>query len=69
MADELRCANKLHGVMVTDNVIEIKCNSRFCGARPGVTVRHQFSTATGELLETEIYKNPPQIVREDVSTR
>lgn len=57
---ELRCDNKLHGLLLDDGVVEMKCNSRFCGAISGVTVLHQFSITTGELLGTETFQDPPK---------
>lgn len=55
---QLRCGNKLHG-LVHDGIIEIKCDSRFCGAGQGWTVLHEFSAVTGELITTNVFKNPP----------
>jgi hypothetical protein len=57
-AHQLRCENKLHGLAL-DGRIEIKCDSRFCGAGQGWTVLHEFNAVTGELVGTTRYKNPP----------
>jgi hypothetical protein len=54
---ELRCPNKLHGTM-ENGVIEVRCDSRWCGKRPGVIIIHRFSV-NGELIETLKFKNPP----------
>ena len=54
---DLRCESKKHGVLLGDDVIEIKCDSRFCGARSGVVVLHRFDKVTGELLETLRYRD------------
>lgn len=54
---ELRCENKLHGIVVDDHTIEFKCDSRFCGAGPGITVLHRISTITGETISTETFKD------------
>ena len=54
---DLRCASKLHGTL-DDGVIEIKCNSRFCGAGSEVVVLHKFNAVTGELIETARFKSP-----------
>lgn len=55
---ELRCPNKiLHGVL-GPGWIEQKCRSARCGAKPGVVVIHRFDTASGDLLETKLYKDP-----------
>lgn len=55
---ELRCPHKLHGMLVSDEVLEVKCDSKFCGHEPGVVVLHRFDVRTGELIETKTYKNP-----------
>lgn len=54
---ELRCDGKLHG-MLEKKVLEVKCNSRWCGAIPGVVVLHLFNAESGALLETKYYKDP-----------
>lgn len=59
MDKDLRCDSKKHGVLILDKqLIETKCDSRFCGAQRGVIVLHRFSIESGELLETIRYKNP-----------
>lgn len=58
---ELRCPSKKHGEVLTDEasgILEVSCNSRFCGSRAGVTVRHQFDLTTGEMTNTHKYKTP-----------
>lgn len=55
---ELRCNAKLHGIVVELGLIEIKCDSRFCGAGPGIAVLHRFDIATGDLVETKRFMNP-----------
>ena len=57
MMANLRCNGKLHGIL-EDKVLEVKCNSKFCGAGPGVVVLHLFSTESGALLETKFFKDP-----------
>lgn len=57
---DLRCESKLHGVAVAHNVIEISCNSRFCGASSDVLVLHKFNTLTGEVISTRRYKKPKE---------
>jgi len=55
---ELRCENSiLHGIL-KDGVLEVKCRSARCGAHRGSVVIHRFSTHTGSLLETKVYKDP-----------
>ena len=55
---ELRCDSKKHGVMITEGsgLLEIKCDSRFCGAKPGIVVLHRFDLATGDVVETQRYR-------------
>lgn len=55
---DLRCEAKKHGVVVRPGLIEVKCDSRFCGAEQGVTVLHRFDATTGELVETVRFKDP-----------
>lgn len=55
---ELRCPHKLHGVIVKPGLIEVKCDSKFCGHEPGVVVLHRFDVETGDLVETRTFKNP-----------
>jgi hypothetical protein len=57
--DELRCAFKKFGELYPeDGILEIKCSSSYCGARPGVIVIHGFDIQTGKLVGTDIYKDP-----------
>lgn len=53
---DLRCENKLHGHL-DDSVIEVKCNSRFCGAGGGVVVLHRFDATNGTLIETLTFRD------------
>jgi hypothetical protein len=59
--EEIRCKHKLHGVLISMDVVEVKCDSRFCGAEKGIVVLHRFSTFTGELLETLLFATPQEI--------
>lgn len=56
---DLRCGNKKHGE-IENGVLEIKCNSRFCGAESGVIVLHRWDISTGNprFIETLIFKEP-----------
>lgn len=54
---DLRCPAKKHGEL-NGEFIERKCDSRFCGAAPGVVVIHRFAVSTGELVETHRFKDP-----------
>lgn len=49
-------------MLVAEDTLEIKCSSRFCGAKPGVVVLHRYNTKTGELLATNKYKDPERKV-------
>lgn len=54
---QLRCDHKLHG-HIDGNVLEVGCQSRFCGKRPGIVVVHRFDVTTGKLIETKRFKDP-----------
>lgn len=58
MRQPLRCPAKLHGVMVGDRQLEVKCGSRFCGAGNGVVVLHIIDTETGVLVKTRRFSDP-----------
>lgn len=53
---DLRCKSKKHGEL-QDEFLEVKCNSRFCGAVGGVIVLHLFNARTGELVSTKHYRD------------
>lgn len=57
---ELRCPAKMHAKLISAGpaVIEIKCNSRQCGAGSGYVVLHQWDLVTGELLGTNVFRDP-----------
>jgi len=57
--DELRCSSKKFGEVVDDHTIEIKCSSRFCGARPGVVVIHRFDILN-RTTTTQRFKDPKE---------
>ncbi|MGI0002441.1 MAG: hypothetical protein ACRD42_05115 [Nitrososphaeraceae archaeon] len=63
----LRCANKLHGI-VDGDIIEVSCNSQFCGSYAGIVVLHKFNLNTGELIETRTFKEPVKAIPRDVET-
>jgi hypothetical protein len=54
---KLRCSGTTHAHL-DGEVLEVKCDSRICGAERGVVVLHRFSTATGQLLETKKFSDP-----------
>lgn len=57
MTQELRCGSKKHAVLIEagSGVLEVKCDSRFCGAQPGVIVLHRFDLRDGSLADTKRY--------------
>ena len=61
MSTEMRCDHKLHGVVVEDGIVEVKCGSSLGGSKPGVVVIHRFNSQSGELVETRKYKDTPNI--------
>lgn len=66
---DLRCRYKLHGVLRDEEVVEFKCDSKFCGHRPGkVVVIHRFNIRTGELLKTMKFQDPRSKRRIDGSS-
>lgn len=55
---EFRCPEgKLFGMLV-DGLLEVKCQSKFCGHTAGVVVIHRFNLVTGETLETRHFRDP-----------
>jgi hypothetical protein len=55
MPENLRCPGKRHAILVNPGpggIIEVKCDSRICGAEPGRVVLHRFDTGDGELVDT-----------------
>lgn len=60
MAVDLRCDSKKHAVLIAPGILEIKCDSRFCGAVSGTVVLHQFdfTDPTKVIMHTNKYRNP-----------
>lgn len=59
MSVELRCPNGiLFANLNEEGHVEVKCRSKRCGAKAGVVVLHFFDPATGEMVRTEMYKDP-----------
>ena len=58
----LRCPHRKHGRLTVPSVnegrVEFACPSRWCGKREGVVVLHTFSTRTGQLVSTNLYRQP-----------
>lgn len=62
---DLRCAHKkLAELDLEEKTLDVKCGSRFCGARPGVVVIHRFDAQTGELKETKRFRDPGLTIEE-----
>lgn len=58
---DVRCeSGKLHLILVEPGLIEIKCDRPSCGARDGAVVLHRFDAASGKLLETMRFAEPPK---------
>jgi hypothetical protein len=55
---ELRCENRMHGIVDLQGNLEVKCRDRFCGAAPGYVVLHTFDLKTGAMLYTNRFKDP-----------
>jgi hypothetical protein len=58
---ELRCGGTMHGRMVSEFLLEVKCHRRSCGAKKGVVVLHTFDTMTGDLVSTQRFKEPSPV--------
>jgi hypothetical protein len=54
---DIRCRGKLHGILINEETVEIKCRSAICGARAGVVVLHEFNIHTGDLVQTRRFKD------------
>lgn len=59
MATELRCEGTLYGVISDDyQTIEVKCKRRKCGFAPGVVVLHTILLQTGQVIDTQRFREP-----------
>ena len=56
---ELRCPSKLLAQVTEQGLIELPCDSRWCGKQPGLVILHRFNAETGELVQTLKFKAPP----------
>lgn len=54
---DLRCVSTMHG-KVHDEVLEVVCKRRACGAKTGVVVLHYFNIHTGVLIKTLRFADP-----------
>lgn len=55
---DLRCEGTLHGRMVDDHTLEVKCGRRSCGHVKGTVILHQFDVRTGQLVRTRKFADP-----------
>jgi hypothetical protein len=55
---EIRCRGKLHGILIGNDTVEIKCRSALCGAKSGVVVLHEFNVHTGQIIKTRKFADP-----------
>ena len=60
---DLRCHSRILHCVIDDDAIEVACQSKWCGKKPGVTVVHRFNKHTGELLDTRKFKTPKEVNR------
>lgn len=64
----LRCeGNTIHGRMLDDHTLEVKCKRRRCGVKYGVVVLHTFDIRTGKLIDTKRYADPRKELVDDAS--
>ena len=63
MPTELRCQSRMHAVLTDDGLLEVKCQSKYCGAGRGQIVLHYWDMATLELIETKRFKTPESLFR------
>lgn len=60
---EIRCVGKRHGLLLHQPggggawTLEVKCDSRVCGAGRGVVVLHRWDLTTGELVSTSRFRD------------
>lgn len=55
---DVRCRHKKHGEIHEGTILEIRCQSRFCGAGNGVVVIHRWSLPSGERLNDKQFRDP-----------
>lgn len=60
--EELRCDSKKYGEYIPETgLLEIKCNSKFCGAGNGIIVIHRFDVLNGmKLVDTKRFRQPKE---------
>jgi hypothetical protein len=63
---DLRCETKLHG-RLDDGILEVKCSSKFCGARPGILVYHRFNLDDGTFTTASYLEVPTPKMKEGVN--
>jgi glutamine cyclotransferase len=63
MGEIVRCRGKRHAILIDESTLEVKCDSRICGAGPGVIVLHRFDISTGREKETLKFRDPATLER------
>ena len=61
MSQDLRCEFIKHAELISPGVIEFKCRSKKCGHGPGIVVIHRFDAMTGEMIATNVYRDPERV--------
>ena len=55
---ELRCNGTLHGILLPNGLLEVKCHHIKCTkGKPG-TLFHYFNSTTGEIVDTKMFQDP-----------
>jgi hypothetical protein len=54
---DLRCQSRKHAEL-NDGYVEVRCRSKHCGHEAGVVVIHRFNPGTGELMNTNRFRDP-----------
>jgi hypothetical protein len=63
---ELRCPHRMFAELdpsTDQGLVTVSCPSRWCGRRDGVVVMHTFSTSTGELIKTQLFRDPRKVTK------
>lgn len=62
MATQLRCDGTLHGIASDDatGTLERMCKHIRCGYVKGIVILHTFDLATGQVVTTKKFREPPE---------
>lgn len=59
MVIDLRCEGDLYGRYDPEtHSVEVRCKRRKHGAQPGIIILHTISLDTGQVVETQKYRDP-----------